>query len=198
MDIPDGYSEEEVIAIINTVADRLCYKFKFGYHSADDMKQQARLFAWEGMEKFDGKRPLENFLWTHVRNRLYNFKRNNYARLEKPCDTCEFYISKQCTAFDDQMECSLYKGWSDRNNAKKSLMHSISVDFDQKEQCNNMLSTIQSNEIIQLVDSELHVSLREDWIRFVNNLKLSKVKKDRLIEEINKVLEENNIDTQAW
>ena len=93
---------------------------------------------------------------------------------------------------------TLYKGWSDRNSAKKSLMHSISVDFDQKEEDNSVLSTIQSKELVQLVDSELHVSLREDWIRLINNLKLSKVKKDRLIEEINKVLEENNIDTQAW
>jgi DNA-directed RNA polymerase specialized sigma24 family protein len=101
--LPDNYTETEVIDIINTVADRLCYKFKFGYHSAEDMKQQARLYAWEGMEKYDGKRPLENFLWTHVRNRLYNFKRNNYSRLEKPCDTCEFFKNKRCMAFDDQM-----------------------------------------------------------------------------------------------
>ena len=64
--MPDNYTESEVIDIINTVADRLCYKFKFGYHSAEDMKQQARLFAWQGLEKYDGKRPLENFLWTHV------------------------------------------------------------------------------------------------------------------------------------
>ena len=191
-------TEKEVLETIEKIANKLCYKFKFGYHSGDDMKQQARLFAWEGMEKYDEKRPLENFLWTHVRNRLYNFKRNNYSRLEKPCDTCEFYISKKCTAFDDQMECSLYKGWSDRNSAKKSLMHSISVDFDQKEEDNSVLSTIQSKELVQLVDSELHVSFREDWIRFINNLKLSKTKKDRLVEEIKNVLEENNIDTQTW
>ena len=100
MKIPDNHSEQEVLDVIDGIANRLCYKFKFGYHSPEDMKQQARLFAWEGLEKYDGKRPLENFLWTHVRNRLYNFKRNNYSRLEKPCDTCEFYISKKCTAFD--------------------------------------------------------------------------------------------------
>ena len=198
MILPYNYTESEVIDIINTVADRLCYKFKFGYHSAEDMKQQARLFAWQGMEKYDGKRPLENFLWTHVRNRLYNFKRNNYSRLEKPCDTCEFFKNKRCMAFDDQMECTLYKGWSDRNNAKKSLMHSVSVDFDQKEEDNTILSTIQTKEILQLLDCELHVSFREDWIRFTNNLKLSKIKRDKLLEEIHRVLQENNIDTQTW
>ena len=89
-------------------------------------------------------------------------------------------------------------GWSDRNNAKKSLMHSVSVDFDQKEEDNTILSTIQTKEILQLLDCELHVSFREDWIRFTNNLKLSKIKRDKLLEEIHRVLQENNIDTQTW
>ena len=75
--IPSNMTEEEVIETIERVATRLCRKFRFGYHEVDDIKQQASLFAWEGLEKYDEKRPLENFLWTHVRNRLYNFKRNN-------------------------------------------------------------------------------------------------------------------------
>ena len=61
MKIPDNHNEQEVIDIIDGIANRLCYKFKFGYHSPEDMKQQARLFAWEGLDKYDGKRPLENF-----------------------------------------------------------------------------------------------------------------------------------------
>ena len=198
MKIPDNHSEQEVLDVIDGIANRLCYKFKFGYHSPDDMKQQARLFAWEGLEKYDGKRPLENFLWTHVRNRLYNFKRNNYSRLEKPCDTCEFYISKKCTAFVDQEECHLYKGWLDRNNAKKNLMHSISVEFDQKEHETASLSTLFAKEVIELLDEELHVRFREDWIRLLNNLKLNKVRKDKLLEEIYVILKENNIDQEAW
>jgi DNA-directed RNA polymerase specialized sigma24 family protein len=162
------------------------------------MKQQARLFAWEGLEKYDGKRPLENFLWTHVRNRLYNFKRNNYSRLEKPCDTCEFYISKKCTAFVDQEECHLYKGWLDRNNAKKNLMHSVSVEFDQKEHETASLSTLFAKEVMEILDEQLHVGFREDWIRLINNLKLGKNRKDKLLEEIYIVLKENNIDQEAW
>ena len=198
MKIPDNHSEQEVIDIIDGIANRLCYKFKFGYHSPDDMKQQARLFEWEGLEKYDGKRPLENFLWTHVRNRLYNFKRNNYSRLEKPCDTCEFFIKKKCTAFEDQEECNLYKGWLDRNNAKKNLMHSVSVEYDQKDKDMPSLSTLFAKEVLDLLDEELHVRFREDWIRFINNLKLSKNRKDRLLEEIGKTLEEHGIDQETW
>ena len=73
--------------IIERVSSRLAQKFRFGYHTIDDMKQQAALFAWEGIyDSWDDSRPLENFLWIHVRNRLYNFKRNNYGRPEKPCE----------------------------------------------------------------------------------------------------------------
>jgi hypothetical protein len=49
MEIPSNYSEQEVIDIIDNIANRLCYKFKFGYHTADDMKQEARVFAWQGL-----------------------------------------------------------------------------------------------------------------------------------------------------
>ena len=68
--IPQGMSESQLIQIINNIANRLAGKFKFGYHDLEDMKQQARLFAWEGLEHYDGVRPLENFLWTHVRMRV--------------------------------------------------------------------------------------------------------------------------------
>ena len=44
------------------------------------MKQQAAIFALEGLEKYDNKRPLENFLWTHVRNRLFNYKRETIIK----------------------------------------------------------------------------------------------------------------------
>ena len=73
MTIPSNMTEEQVLQTINNIANRLAAKFKFGYHELEDMKLQARLFEWQGLKNYDGVRPLENFLWTHVRNRLYNF-----------------------------------------------------------------------------------------------------------------------------
>ena len=83
-------TEEEVLETIEKIANKLCYKFKFGYHGVEDMKQQATLFALEGLDSYDEKRPLENFLWTHVRNRLFNYKRDNFERPDKPCFSCVF------------------------------------------------------------------------------------------------------------
>ena len=52
--IPQGMTEEQVVQTIDIIANRLAKKFKFGYHDIDDMKQQARLFAWEVIENYDG------------------------------------------------------------------------------------------------------------------------------------------------
>ena len=180
--------------IIERVSSRLAQKFRFGYHTIDDMKQQASLFAWEGIyDSWDDSRPLENFLWIHVRNRLYNFKRNNYGRPEKPCDSCPLYVNHECTEFDNMMDCKLYKGWSDRNTAKRNLMSSYSTVYE-KEQESSALDDLFTRDIINLIDQELHVYFREDWIRFINNLRLPKVRKDRLLEEIFVILKENGIE----
>ena len=65
--LPNDASE-----IIERIATRLGQKFRFGYHTLDDMKQQAALFAWEGInDSWDPERPLENFLWIHVRKEPY-------------------------------------------------------------------------------------------------------------------------------
>ena len=77
-------------------------------------------------------------------------------------------------------------------------MHSISVEFDQKEHETASLSTLFAKEVMELLDQELHVKFREDWIRLLNSLKLNKVRKDKLLEEIESVLKENNIDKEAW
>ena len=54
-------TEEEVLETIEKIANKLCYKFKFGYPGVEDMQQQATLFALEGLDSYDEKRPLENF-----------------------------------------------------------------------------------------------------------------------------------------
>ena len=187
--LPDDASE-----IIERVSSRLGQKFRFGYHTIDDMKQQAALFAWEGInDSWDDSRPLENFLWIHVRNRLYNFKRNNYCRPEKPCDSCPLYVNHECTKFDNMLDCHLYKGWTDRNTAKRNLMSSYSTVYE-KEHESSALDKLFTKDIINTVEENLHVYFREDWIRFINNLKLPKIRKDRLLEEVVTILKENGID----
>jgi hypothetical protein len=197
-------TEKQVVQIINGIANRLAGKFKFGYHDIEDMRQQARLFAWEGLENYDGVRPLENFLWTHVRNRLYNFKRNNFGRPDKPCDNCPFFdISHQnsrgygCKAYSDEMECDLYAGWLKRSTSKRNIMHTAKLDMDIRHTA-KFEEAFADRQIFDLIDQEIPVFQREDWIRFLNNLKLPKARREKIRQTIRDILEEKGIEPETW
>ena len=197
-------TEQQVIQTIDNIANRLAAKFKFGYHEIDDMKQQARLFAWEGLKNYDGIRPLENFLWTHVRNRLYNFKRNNFGRPDKPCDVCPFFSNDfensrgyGCKAYDNHEECSLYMGWLNRNSSKRNIMNAARLELD-LHGGDRIEDSIDRKYIFSLIDEELPTRYREDWLRLINNSKLSKARKDVILEIIFKILKENGIDKETW
>ena len=61
---PSNISQEDVLKIIERIVNRLSSKFKFGYYDIDDIKQEARIEALNGLAHYDEKRPLENFLDT--------------------------------------------------------------------------------------------------------------------------------------
>ena len=126
---------EEYLPIIERVVNRLAKRFVFGYHQEDDLKQYAYMKAFEliASNRWDGVRPLENFLYRHVRNRLINWKRDTYHRAEKPCKNCPFYDPKflksenQCAAFIERMSCKRYASWYLRNLAKRGLSNLIDI-----------------------------------------------------------------------
>ncbi len=160
------------------------------------MKQQAALFAWQGLEKYDGVRPLENFLRVHVHNRLFNFKRNNYARPDKPCDNCPLnaYVNGECTAFDNMLDCELYERWYNRNEVKKSLMSTKEHIEYSSDIYQDIEEELLKKEIFKLVDSKIPVTLREDWIRFINKSKLSKIKREALLTTIYQIIQDEGVN----
>jgi hypothetical protein len=187
-------SESEFLEVLDNISKRLIHKFKFGYHDIDDMKQQAAIFALEGLEKYDNSRPLENFLWTHVRNRLFNYKRNNYQRPDKPCLNCPFYdpnykcSSSQCSEHTDKKNCELYSSWSSRNESKKNIMKPSYIDYD-IEHKNNLDNLIQNNEIVKFLDEHINSDHRENYLRLKHGEKLNKNKLIKLQKHIKDLME---------
>ena len=190
-------SEEEFLKVLDNISKRLVYKFRFGYHDIDDMKQQAAIFALEGLEKYDNSRPLENFLWTHVRNRLFNYKRNNYQRPDKPCLTCPFYDPKcktttnECSAYENKNDCELYASWIKRNTNKKNIMKPNYIDYDiiNKE---NFENTAENSEIIKFLDSNISTEHREAYLRLKHGEKITKQKLIKLQKHIQEILKTFN------
>jgi hypothetical protein len=208
MKIPKNMTEKEVLEIIDKVASKLAYKFKFGYHDIEDMKQQGRLFAIQGMDNYDESRPLENFLWTHVRNRLFNYKRDNFERPDKPCFTCPFYDPgcknsiNECEEFEDKQECDLYFGWLTRNSTKKNLMRPIGISEvrgvkeDGMNSSSSPLDQLADKELLNFIDRKIPLNLRQDYLRIKYGTKLPKPRRDAVIESIKSILKENNQDGQ--
>lgn len=178
-------SEQEFLEVLENISKRLVYKFKFGYHDIDDMKQQAAIFALEGLEKYDHSRPLENFLWTHVRNRLFNYKRNNYQRPDKPCLTCPLYDAKckvsnsQCSKYENKNDCELYESWTKRNISKKNIMKPSYIDYDIANSF-NFDSIAENSEIIKFLDSNIQAEFRETYLRLKHGEKITKQKLSKL------------------
>jgi len=199
----------EVIEIIDRISTRLANKFRFGYHEVEDMKQQVFVEVLKPdkngitiLEKFDSEKgnSLDSFLWIHARNRLHNFKRDNFARPDLPCYQCPLkaYCKGECTKYSNVMDCEYYFKWHTRNETKKNLASNpsttqIDVEYDQ-----NLEDNVFSKEIYQLVNRNIPISLREDWIRFTNKLKISKTKREQIIELILEILKENGIDQKTW
>lgn len=189
--------EEDFLQALDNISKKLIYKFKFGYHEIEDMKQQAAIFALEGLENYDASRPLENFLWTHVRNRLFNFKRDNYCRPDNVCVTCKFFDPKykksknQCSKFTDKKDCSIYSEWQDRNTTKKNIMQPVDIDNVEHKHhsVNYVVDILSNNEIINIIENNIHSKYRETYLKLKGGGKILKQDLLQLQEHIKTILE---------
>ena len=82
MKIPKNLNEQEVVDIITRVAHKLAPKYVFASYEVEDIEQEAFMMGVEALDRYDPTKPLENFLYAHINNRLKNFKRDNYYRFD--------------------------------------------------------------------------------------------------------------------
>ena len=71
-------TSDQITETILLVVNRMSHKYTFNGYEVDDIKQEAWIICNEALQRYDGKRPLENFLAVHLSNRLKNFVRDNY------------------------------------------------------------------------------------------------------------------------
>lgn len=191
-------NEQELLDTIDLIARKLAYKFRFGYHEIEDMRQQISVFAIEGLANYDYKRPLENFLWTHVRNRLFNFKRDNYQRPDSPCSSCPFFnkqtadTTNNCNKFSDKQDCELYQSWYGRNNAKKNLMYLNTLE-EFKEQLpgkHNANNAHENTELVNFLEENLQGEYRKIYLKIKHGNKVYKNETEKLFNKIKELTDE--------
>jgi RNA polymerase sigma factor (sigma-70 family) len=192
MRLPDNVTEKDFLQATEKVVNILAASFKFGYFEVEDIKQQARLFAIEAMGRYDPSRPLDNFLFTHIRNRLINFRRDKYRRNDPPCIECHNSLPGS-TLHEDGQYCEKYSIWLRRNASKQNIMnpidlHNISDEHERNthtESC--VLEDIEIAELRNMIDIKLEPELRSIYLQMLAGDSVPRSKRtevERAIEEI--------------
>lgn len=184
MKIPPNLTEQHTIDVIQAIANGIADKFVFGYYDVEDIRQEAFLLGMDALERYDGERPLENFLYVHIRNRLKTLKRDKYKRLID-CPNCK----------EDEY-CDLCEKRKLKSESKRNLMEPLDIAFidDEKESNthteSNILSQLEINEISSIIDQHLDLELRLDYLKMLDGVYIQKVKRQKIEQRILEILEE--------
>ena len=165
MKIPDGLNEEEVVKTIRKIAKRLAPKYVFAGYEVEDIEQEAFLIGINGLKNYDPARPLENFMYTHINNRLKTFKRDNYFRMD---------YGTEAQKIQDQ---------------KRDLLEPVSIDnVYTMHVAPDVNNDAYVKEILELIDRKLPTHMRRDYLRLQSNSPLPKGRKANIIQVIEQII----------
>ncbi len=163
MKIPSNMTKEEVTAVIQKVCERSARKSTFYGYESKDMIQEANIICIEALERYDEKRPLENFLAANLSNRLKNFVRDNHF-----------------VACSDDNRAKVYQpAQLDNDN---SVQHWIDVRL-------HWLDQIDQDQIFGIIDKELPAGMRLDYLKMQNDVYIPKSRREEIVEKIQEILE---------
>ncbi len=159
MKIPKNLSEDQVIAQIKTVVDRIAPKYTFSGYDSEDIKQEAFIICMDALDRYDPSRPLENFLSVHLSNRLKNFVRDNH------------YTSK------------------DDDSKKKLLNPKQFINDDITNDCRQYIDNIDLSDIKDKIDNNLPPNMRSDYLKMLNNVYVPKKRREEIVKTIRNIAE---------
>lgn len=162
MKVPKNMTEEQVIAQITLVVDRISPKYTFNGYELNDIKQEAFIMCIEALDRYDAKRPLENFLSVHLSNRLKNFVRDN------------FYTKK-----DDENKKNIISPKSLSPEDCPTVTYEHIDDY------------IDTGEIQKIIDKFLLPSFRADYLKIINNVYVPKKRREEVINHIKQLVGEH-------
>jgi DNA-directed RNA polymerase specialized sigma24 family protein len=194
-----NYTEQEILAIIDGLLDILAHRYKFSYYALEDIKQEGRIIAITGLEGYDESRPLQNFLYRHLKNRLSNFVRDNYVRNESPCKLCRRKTQGKTEHADGQF-CEKHLAWRKRMNRKLGVhnpkaLYTIS-DAEQLfsgEPIQQKDLADERDRLIDLISDEIPVGVRTTFLKMLEGLPVKHADREALLIEIRAALERKGI-----
>jgi hypothetical protein len=158
MKIPKNMTEKEVMDQMMVVIDRTAAKYTFYGYDVEDIKQEAFIICMDALERYDEKRPLENFLAVHLSNRLKNFIRDNY------------YIKDE----EDKKKILKPKSLSNEEFLPQVIKNSD--------------DSIDAKHIQSIINKYLPPSYRADYLKIINGVYVPKKRREDIIEIIKEIV----------
>lgn len=165
MKIPKGMTEQQVIDQIKVVCDRISPRYTFYGYTIDDIKQESFIICVEALNRYDEARPLENFLSVNLSNRLKNFVRDNHFIGDENLERQRVYQPAQLD-YEDSI-------------------------IDEDEKFSSSYESIEYNDMAKILDKNLPASFRMDYLKMINDVYITKQRRQEVIDMINEILEEH-------
>lgn len=143
-------------------------KFRFGYYTIEDIEQEGRIIALKCLEKYaQDKGSLGGYVWKCVHNGLFNFKRDNFQRPDRP------------------------------NPTKIAILGPSNIDHVENDQLfiyDDKDNMVELGQIKKLIDDNLNIRLRPIWIKMVNGISIKPAEKEKIMGAIYNILAEHKIN----
>lgn len=161
MKIPNNMTEEQVMKTIMLVVNRTASKYTFYGYDSDDIKQEAFIICMDALNRYDSKRPLENFLAVHLSNRLKNFVRDNHYMKDED--------EKRRIVMPGQL-------------ANEEYILDTQEENEDRLDCEDMIG---------LLDIKLPATYRSDYLKIINDVYVPKKRREEVLDIIYEILEEH-------
>lgn len=194
MRVPPGYTEEQVLQIIENLVGVLAPSFVFGYYDCDDIKQEGRIYALELLAtgKYDpARRPLENFLYTHIYNRLDNLRRNKFRRRDAPCKSCHQGEPCEVAIATGRQSCKKYARWLKKNNDKAQLARPLSLNPSYEGASVPPEDSLETQELLDKIRAKLPLELQATFLQIKDGVSVPKSKRDEVERYVREILKED-------
>lgn len=166
MKIPKGISQEDLMATLEKVIDRIAPKYTFHGYTAEDIKQEAFIICIEKiLPEWDRVRPLENFLSFCLSNRLKNFVRDTH------------YLNVE-------------------NEQKVRVVKPAQLDNENMvlDERDDGETALDYKDMQSIINKHLPSSYRLDYLKMVNEVYTSKARREEIKSLIMDILKDHGYD----
>lgn len=165
--LPPGLSEREVLDAIERTVHLLAGKFVFGMYSVEDIEQEGRMEAVRILARYDASRPLDNYLYSCVRNFYLRLQRDKLRRTaDPPCRLC--HEAEGGRPPHEGGWCPKYLAWRERNDAKANLMQPLDIEHGEEPRSRSdseVEESVELKDLLARIDERLDVELRADYLQ---------------------------------